>query len=129
MATGPYSSAAALSTAILQRLLHGFTKTNAGLQWARVQYTGSAWAVVAGTDSNKLVSGNFVWSTNKLTVAISGHDNVPCVFVSRAINGAHLVAATATSTSNIDVFFEDFAGADVTTEDTSMDFYIAVLGE
>ncbi len=121
----------ALSDANLGKLAHTGDKTGVKIIYARIRYTGSAWEVSGSTDSNEIVSANCVWSTNKLTIAISGFTIAP-----GGINATQHVSATvpymlqvgSTSATNIDVEFWDTAGAQVTTQATSMDFYITITG-
>lgn len=120
----------ALSTANLGKLLHGGTKTGLKVIFARIRYTGTAWEVHATTDSNEIVSANAVWSTNKLTVAISGYTLAPLPLASQnpAATVPYVIQAGSTSASNIDVEFWDTAGAQVTTQAQSMDFSLLVIG-
>ena len=50
------------------------------------------------------------------------------MLVTPASSTALIVSGAATSSSNIDVFFRDEALAAVTTEASTMDFHIIVLG-
>lgn len=120
----------ALSTANLGKLVHGGAKTGLKIVFARIRYTGSAWEVHATTDSNEIVSANCVWSTNKLTVAISGYSLAPLPVATQnpSATTPYLIQAGATSASNIDVEFWDTAGAQVTTQANSMDFGLLVIG-
>ncbi len=131
MATpNPIADGNAGKAATFQRLPHCGNKTTVKILFARVRYTGSAWEVHSGTDSNEVVSGNLAWSTNKLTIALSGYTVPPVVIATQnqAATVPYVLQAGATSSSNIDVEFWDTAAAQVTTQATSMDFQLLVIG-
>lgn len=126
----PVSASAPLNTATFGRFAHTGSKTGVKVIFARIRYTGSAWEVHATTDSNEIVSANCVWSTNKLTVAISGFTIAPSVVATQnpGATTPYLIQAGATSASNIDIEFWDLASVQVTTQANSMDFQIHVEG-
>lgn len=131
MATpNPIADDNAGNAATFTRLVHSGNKAAVKDIYARVRYTGSAWEVHSGTDSNEIVSGNLAWSTNKLTIALTGYTVPPVVLCTQnpAATVPYVLQAGATSSSNVDVEFWDTAGAQVTTQATSMDFQLIVKG-
>lgn len=109
----------------------GGNVVRAKMLWARIRYTGSAWEVVASVGSAEIVSANCVWSTDKLTIALSGFETVPVATVSPTFGDTILPCkAYATSSSNIDVAFysQTNLGTRVSTQATTMDFQIHVVG-
>lgn len=118
-----------VNAALVRKALTSNAKLDIKVLYFRAQYTGSAWAIVSSTDSSQIVSGNLTWSTNKLTIALSGYTAAPVVVVSQtSVATPYHVEAHATSSGNIDVTFWDMAGAQVTTQGTSMDFNAVIIG-
>jgi len=119
------------TAAVISRLmLAGGSKVRCKHLWARIRYTGSAWEVVASVDSAEIVSANCVWSTDKLTIALSGFEAVPVPVATPTPGDTNLwPKAGATSASNIDVYFYNATTlARVTTQATTMDFQLHVSG-
>ena len=121
----------AVSAANLNRLIAaGGSKVRGKFLWARIRYTGSVWEVVSSVGSAEIVSANCVWSTDKLTIALSGFEEVPVPNVTPTPSDTTLwVKAGATSSSNIDVYFYHATTlARVTTQATTMDFQLHAVG-
>lgn len=118
-----------LDQTTMQRTIHGGNKSTSKIIWARCRYNGAAWEVHSSTDSNEIISGNLAWSTNLVNVTLSGFTAAPCPVVCGVGTTGYGVTAEATSATNIAVrFFNRATGAQVTTEDTSMDFMIHIVG-
>ena len=124
--TNPLNTGATFNQSVARQLPWMLSKAGVGIAYARIRYTGSAWEVTSSVSNVGFSSPT--WSSTKLTVAMSDFTDTPTVIVSRAANNAYLVSAAATSTTNIDVTFEDFDGTDITSEGTAMDFHIIALG-
>jgi hypothetical protein len=96
----------------------------------RVQYNGSSWEVIFGTDSAGLTTGALAWSTNQLQITLSNFTNVPVVLATpSADNNSNLnVKAYASSNTLVVVRFYAVAdGAHVTAKATTMDFNLLIL--
>lgn len=131
MATpNPIADSNAGNAATFTRLVHSGNKAAVKDICARVRYTGSAQEVHSGTDSNEIVSANLVWSTDKLTIALTGYTVPPVVTATQnpAATVPYIIQAGATSSSNIDVKFWDTSGTQVTTQTIHMDFQLIVKG-
>ncbi len=104
-------------------------KLDIKLLYARCRYTGTVWEVSTSNDSSQIVSGNLVWSTNKLTIALTGYTAAPIVQATQCLVATpYHIQAIATSSTNIDVQFYDLAATLITTQGTSMDFNLLLLG-
>jgi len=133
MATpNPIADDNAGNAATFTGLAHCGNKAAVKIIFARIRYTGSAWEVHSGTDSNEVVSANLAWSSTKLTVAISGYTVPPTAYctqnASDTVVTPYIIQATTTSSANVDVKFWSVAGTQVTTQAVSMDFQLHVEG-
>ena len=108
----------------------GANKTKAKLIWAHIRYTGSAWEVVSTTDSAGLVSGNLAWSTDHVNITLSGYTAIVPAFATPVYNAAVALIPqiTPSSTTQCQVHFVDYAGVRVTTQATTMNCTILLLG-
>lgn len=101
------------------------------VNYAHIRYTGSVWEVATDNDSCDIVSGDCVWSTDHLTIAIDGYTVAPLALATRTSLGAspaYHPSADGTSTTNIDVYFHNASDVHQTTEGVSMDFGLFIIG-
>jgi hypothetical protein len=120
-----------VNATLFNRLIFpGATKSKPKILWARIRYTGSAWEVLSTTDSAQLVSGNLAWSTDHVNIALSGFTAIPLVIVSPTYvaSVARIPHGIGISTAQAQVWFYDYAGALVTTQATTMDCNLFILG-
>ena len=108
----------------------GASKSKTKLIWARIQYTGSAWAVVSATDSAGMVSGNLAWSTDHVNITLTGFTATPAVIPgpTYVASIARIPHAIGVSSTQAQVWFVDYAGALVTTQATTMDCSLIIIG-
>lgn len=119
----------AVNAALVRKALTSNAKLDIKVIYARIRYTGSVWEVVSTVDSSQLVSGNLAWSTNKITIALTGYTAAPVVIASQSnVTTPYHVQFTATSSGNIDGKFFNLASTQITTEDTNMDVNILIIG-
>lgn len=120
-----------VNATLFNRLIFpGVAKSKPKVLWARIRYNGSAWEVVSTADSAQLVSANLAWSTDHVNIALSGFTAIPIVLISPTYVAAvaRLPHGIGISTAQAQVWFYDYAGALVTTQATTMDCAILILG-
>jgi len=118
-----------LTAAILRRGITSELNTDIKLLFCRIRYTGTVWALATGAASSGLVASNFVWSTNKLVLTLTGYTLFPLVFAKQAtVTSALHIEAHGVSASSVEFTFWDMAGAQVTTQSISMDFNCIIIG-
>lgn len=118
-----------VNAATQNKALSSNGKLNIKVLYARIRYNGTSWEVVSTTDSSQLVTGNLAWSTNKITLAISGYTAVPVVVASQhLVTTPYIIQFGAVSTGSVEGKFFDAAGSQVTTQGTSMDVNLMIIG-
>lgn len=120
-----------VNATLFNRLIFpGVTKSRPKILWARVRYTGSAWEVVSTVDSAQLVSGNLAWSTDHVNITLSGFTAIPLVLVTPTYVAAvaRLPHGIGISSVQAQLWFYDYAGALVSTQATTMDCNLCILG-
>lgn len=112
-------------------LMSDGTKIQVKVYHAHILYNGASWEVVAADDSSGIVTGDLAWSTDHLVITVSGFTNPPIPVVSgvsTTTTPAEMPQADIASNTAIHVFFFDDAHANVSTEGTTMDFTIILIG-
>jgi hypothetical protein len=97
--------------------------------YARVRYTGSVWQVEASTDSAEIQDSHLAWDTNHLNIAVTGFTRSPIVQATAVFGTSVLMpVANAASAVQVRIYWYDAAFANVTTQATTMDAYVLILG-
>ncbi len=106
-------------------------KVQCKMNWAHVRYNGTAWEVVSGEDKAGIASLDLSWDGvgTALDITLSGFSNPPIAVVCPASASAVIPKVKAVLANKLTVEFYDFTGAEVTTEGTTMDFNVILIGE
>lgn len=119
----------AVNAALIRKALTSNALLDVKVLFARIRYTGSALEIVSTVSSSQLVSGNLAFSTNKITVALTGYTAAPVVLVSQSnVTIPYHVQAFSVSSGSVEIRFYDMAGVLITTQDTSMDCHVIIIG-
>ena len=105
-------------------------KVQVKMWWGRVRYTGAAWEVSSSYDSAGLTSGALAWSTNQLQMTLSGFSNIPIIVATpEAVDtNLNVKAHCASTTQAVVRFYNIDTGALISTEATTMEFNVIIIG-
>lgn len=95
-----------------------------------IRYNGASWEVVAGTAASGIVTGNLTWGSpqaNAINVAIGSWTIIPAFFIS-PVGGGYIVTLENLTTTTVAIGFRDYAGSLTTTQNTSMNFSLLIIG-
>lgn len=122
-----------LNAAALNQLAAvGGGKLGVHIWYGRLTYNGASWEVVSTTDSAKITAGALAWdgTDDQLEITLTDFSTAPVVLATPvAADAGYNVKAHATSSTEAVVrFYAIDGGAKITTEDTSMDVNVLIIG-
>lgn len=121
----------ALAASVLNRMPYmAASKVGVKIQYGRIRYTGTAWVVESSVDSCGLTSGGLNFASGVLRVTLESSYNLHTVAIASSAGSVTYIANAelTESTNAVNVYFRDYAGTQIGTPDTNMNFNLLVFG-